>query len=119
MTTRTGTRLGRFVIEAELGRGTMGMVCRARDPKIDRLVAIKTISLFGLEPEAEAEYRERFFIEAQAAGATVSPGYRYRLRRGRGSGNSLALHSNGIRSWAVAARAAVPRKSETSPGNCA
>jgi len=74
MTTRVGTRLGRFVIEAELGRGTMGMVCRARDPKIDRMVAIKTISLFGLEPEAEAEYRERFFIEARAAGRLSHPG---------------------------------------------
>jgi hypothetical protein len=74
MAKRVGTRLGRFVIEAELARGAMGMVCRARDPKIDRTVAIKTISLFGLEPEAEAEYRERFFIEAQAAGRLSHPG---------------------------------------------
>ena len=42
---RVGTRLGRYEIDAEIGRGAMGTVCRARDPKIDRMVAIKTISL--------------------------------------------------------------------------
>ncbi len=71
---RVGTRLGRYEIDAEIGRGAMGTVCRARDPKIDRMVAIKTISLAGLEPEAEAEYRQRFFTEAQAAGRLSHPG---------------------------------------------
>ena len=74
MTTRVGTRLGRYEIDAEIGRGAMGIVCRARDPKIDRIVAIKTISLIGLDPEEEAEYRERFFTEAQAAGRLSHPG---------------------------------------------
>ena len=74
MTTRVGTRLGRYEIDAEIGRGAMGIVCRARDPKIDRIVAIKTISLIGLDPEQEAEYRERFFTEAQAAGRLSHPG---------------------------------------------
>jgi serine/threonine protein kinase len=74
MTTRIGTRLGRYEIDAEIGRGAMGIVCRARDPKIDRIVAIKTISLIGLDPEEEAEYRERFFTEAQAAGRLSHPG---------------------------------------------
>jgi serine/threonine protein kinase len=74
MTTRVGTRLGRYEIDAEIGRGAMGIVCRARDPKIDRIVAIKTISLAGLDPEEEAEYRERFFTEAQAAGRLSHPG---------------------------------------------
>jgi serine/threonine protein kinase len=74
MTTRAGKRLGRYEIDAEIGRGAMGIVCRARDPKIDRVVAIKTISLIGLDAEAEAEYRERFFTEAQAAGRLSHPG---------------------------------------------
>ncbi len=52
----------------------MGIVCRGRDPKIDRVVAIKTISLAGLDPEAEAEYRRRFFTEARAAGRLSHPG---------------------------------------------
>ncbi|HZR55555.1 MAG TPA: serine/threonine-protein kinase [Terriglobales bacterium] len=64
---------GRYEILAEIGRGAMGVVYKARDPKIDRLVAIKAISLFGQEPEDEAEYRERFFIEARAAGRLSHP----------------------------------------------
>lgn len=66
--------LGRYEIVAELGRGAMGVVYKARDPKIDRFVALKTISLAGQEPEAEREFRERFFFEAQAAGRLVHPG---------------------------------------------
>src|SRR5205085_4334590 len=68
MATRVGTLVGRYKIDAELGRGAMGVVFRAQDPKIDRTVAIKTISLLGLEPEAEQEYRERLVVEARAAG---------------------------------------------------
>ena len=59
---------------AELGRGAMGVVYKARDPKIDRFVAVKTISLAGQNPEDEHEYRERFFCEAQAAGRLSHPG---------------------------------------------
>jgi serine/threonine-protein kinase len=69
-----GTRLGRYEILAEIGRGGMGVVYRARDPKIDRLVAIKTISLLGQEPEDVQEYRERFVLEARAAGRLSHPG---------------------------------------------
>jgi len=47
---------------------------RARDPKIERTVAIKTISLSGLEPDAEEEYRQRFVVEARAAGRLSHPG---------------------------------------------
>jgi eukaryotic-like serine/threonine-protein kinase len=70
----TGTHLGRYEILAEIGRGGMGVVYRARDPKIDRLVAVKTISLFGHEPEDVREYRERFVFEARAAGRLSHPG---------------------------------------------
>ena len=52
----------------------MGVVYRARDPKINRMVAIKTVSLAGLELDAEREYRERFVVEAQAAGRLSHPG---------------------------------------------
>ncbi|MBI4466711.1 MAG: serine/threonine protein kinase, partial [Acidobacteria bacterium] len=61
-------RLGRYEIIGELGRGAMGMVYRARDPKIDRIVALKTITVAGVTPADEEEYRQRFFREAQAAG---------------------------------------------------
>jgi len=74
METRWGKRFGRYEIIAELGRGAMGVVYKARDPKIDRFVAVKAISLSSQNPEEEREYRERFFHEAQAAGRLLHPG---------------------------------------------
>src|ERR1700730_8715466 len=68
MATRVGTFLDRYEIDAEIGRGAMGVVYRAQDPKLDRAVAIQPVSLLGLEPDAEQEYRERFVVEARAAG---------------------------------------------------
>ncbi len=74
MKTGIGTRLGRYEIDAEIGRGAMGLVYQAHDPKIDRVVAIKTISLSTQEVEEETEFRERFFLEARAAGRLSHPG---------------------------------------------
>ena len=74
MATRGGTLIGRYEIGAELGRGAMGVVYRARDPKLDRTVAIKMVSLAGLDSAAEQEYRKRFVVEAQAAGRLSHPG---------------------------------------------
>src|SRR5579885_3224934 len=74
MSTRAQSQIGRYEILAEIGRGAMGVVYRARDPKIDRLVAIKTISLLGQDHEQEVEYRSRFVVEAQAAGRLSHPG---------------------------------------------
>jgi serine/threonine-protein kinase len=65
-------RLGRYEIEAELGRGAMGVVYRARDPIIDRVLAIKTVDP-GLAGAALAGFRERFFREARAAGKLNHP----------------------------------------------
>ncbi|MGA2354329.1 MAG: serine/threonine-protein kinase [Terriglobales bacterium] len=67
-------RFGRYEILAELGRGAMGVVYKARDPKINRVVAVKTISLAGQPAEDELEYRERFIREAEAAGRLSHPG---------------------------------------------
>jgi tRNA A-37 threonylcarbamoyl transferase component Bud32 len=67
-------RFGRYEILGELGRGAMGVVYKARDPQINRVVALKTIALRGQDPEAEQEFRMRFLNEAQAAGRLHHPG---------------------------------------------
>jgi len=63
--------IGRYRIEAELGRGAMGVVYQARDPVLGRRVALKTIH----ETFSAAEsYRRRFFAEARAAAGLSHPG---------------------------------------------
>jgi serine/threonine protein kinase len=74
MTTNTQVFMGRYEMLAEIGRGTMGVVYKARDPKIDRVVAVKTILLSDLAPTEGREYRERFYQEARAAGRLSHPG---------------------------------------------
>lgn len=74
METPAVKRFGRYEVVAELGRGAMGVVYKARDPEIDRLVAVKTVSLWGQEPAEEQEFRLRFKNEAQAAGRLHHPG---------------------------------------------
>lgn len=66
-------RIGRYVIEAVLGRGAMGVIYRAHDPEIDRRVAIKLIRADLLAGEDRAEFVARFRREAQAAGRCSHP----------------------------------------------
>ena len=74
MDDRTNERFGRYEILSELGRGAMGVVYKAHDPRINRTVAVKTISLAGQPPEDELDFRERFRREAEAAGRVSHPG---------------------------------------------
>jgi serine/threonine protein kinase len=74
MTTSTQVFMGRYEMLAEIGRGSMGVVYKARDPKIDRIVAVKTILLSDFAPTDGREYRERFYQEARTAGRLSHPG---------------------------------------------
>jgi eukaryotic-like serine/threonine-protein kinase len=66
--------LGRYEVEKELGRGAMGIVYLGKDPKINRMVAIKTMML-ELEgtPDQIKETKMRFFREAESAGNLNHP----------------------------------------------
>ncbi len=61
--------LGRYQVEKELGKGAMGVVYLGKDPKIGRVVAIKTLALsHEFEGDELIDARERFFREAETAG---------------------------------------------------
>ncbi|HSC26912.1 MAG TPA: protein kinase [Vicinamibacterales bacterium] len=57
--------IGRYELKEKLGEGGMGVVYRAFDPLLDRIIALKLISA---SVEGNTELRERFFREARAAG---------------------------------------------------
>lgn len=70
----TGVRFGRYEVKAELGRGAMGVVYKAWDPKIDRWVALKTVQLAGsLPPDERSSFLHRFYREARTAGRLSHP----------------------------------------------
>jgi serine/threonine-protein kinase len=67
------SKIGRYEVQREIGRGAMGIVYEARDPALDRTVALKVI-----QPAADADelqaYEERFLTEARIAAALHHPG---------------------------------------------
>ncbi|MCX7891126.1 MAG: serine/threonine-protein kinase [Burkholderiales bacterium] len=66
--------LGRYQVEKELGKGAMGAVYLGRDPKIGRVVAIKTMALSQeFEADELADVKARFFREAETAGRLNHP----------------------------------------------
>lgn len=66
--------LGRYQVEKEIGKGAMGKVYLGRDPKIGRVVAIKTMAISQEFEEDEVdEVMERFFREAETAGRLSHP----------------------------------------------
>jgi predicted ATPase/predicted Ser/Thr protein kinase len=65
-----GSRLGPYEIGALLGSGGMGEVYRARDPRLDRTVAIK---ILPAELSADADHLRRFEREARSASALNHP----------------------------------------------
>ena len=65
--------IGRYCIDGVLGRGAMGVVYKAHDPKIDRIVAVKTIHPTLLQTPDGGDLRQRFLREAQAAARCLHP----------------------------------------------
>lgn len=66
--------LGRYMVEKELAKGAMGVVYLGRDPKIGRVVAIKTLALSEEFDAAELQdVKARFFREAETAGRLNHP----------------------------------------------
>ncbi len=71
---KVGPTLGRYRIERQIGKGAMGAVYLAHDPKIGRPVAIKTLALSrDFEGEELTNARARFFREAELAGRLKHP----------------------------------------------
>src|SRR6202011_969607 len=70
MTLSGGTRLGPYEILSAIGAGGMGEVYKARDSRLDRMVAIKILSAHLAD---RAELRERFEREARAIAALNHP----------------------------------------------
>jgi len=65
--------LGKYVVEGVLGKGAMGIVYKARDPHIERPVAIKTVRKDVLDAELVQQFMARFRNEARAAGRLHHP----------------------------------------------
>lgn len=63
-------RIGRYQVEKELGRGSMSIVYKAFDPRIDRFIAIKVLRQAYARDLA---CRQRFLREARAAGGLSHP----------------------------------------------
>jgi serine/threonine-protein kinase len=68
------SKLGKYVIRRELGRGAMGVVYEGFDPFIERTVAIKSIKPEVAGQGDAGELLARFKREAQAAGRLNHPG---------------------------------------------
>src|SRR4030095_13602339 len=65
-----GATLDRYKIESKLGEGGMGVVYRARDTHLDRIVAIKVLPQ---DKVADPDRKQRFVQEAKAASALNHP----------------------------------------------
>jgi serine/threonine-protein kinase len=67
------SKLGKYSIRRELGKGAMGVVYEGFDPSIERIVALKTVRADQLGGEDAPEILTRFRREAQAAGRLTHP----------------------------------------------
>ncbi|MDY0974781.1 serine/threonine-protein kinase [Massilia sp. CFBP9012] len=66
-------QIGKYRLDAILGRGAMGVVYRAFDPLIERTLALKTVQHRLGDADGAEELLRRFRTEAQAAGRLMHP----------------------------------------------
>jgi serine/threonine-protein kinase len=66
-------KIGKYVIQSVLGKGAMGVVYKAFDPHIERVVAIKTVRKDLVDPDLAVQVMARFQNEAKAAGRLLHP----------------------------------------------
>ena len=69
MALTAGSRLGPYVVTAQIGEGGMGVVYKSHDTKLNRPAAIKVLSNELADPAA----RRRFQMEAQTASSLNHP----------------------------------------------
>lgn len=81
--------VGKYIIISVLGRGSMGVVYKARDPEIGRLVAIKTLrpAFFAGDDSGNDEALQRFRQESRSAGKLEHPNIVMIYEAGRGENN--------------------------------
>ena len=95
--------LGRYEVEKELGKGAMGVVYLGKDPKIGRVVAIKTMALSEeFEADELAEAQGALLPRSRDGGAAEPPEHRHHLRRRRGA--RPGLHRHGVPARASTSR---------------
>jgi len=66
-------KIGKYRIDSVLGKGAMGVVYKAFDPGIERVVAVKTVRKDLVDPDLAAQVMARFQNEAKAAGRLLHP----------------------------------------------
>jgi eukaryotic-like serine/threonine-protein kinase len=66
-------KLGRYDITRVIGKGAMGVVYEARDPNLNRVVAIKTVRVDSLSRDDAIDYELRFRTEAHSAARLQHP----------------------------------------------
>jgi serine/threonine protein kinase/sugar lactone lactonase YvrE len=67
------TNFGKYEVIAEIGRGGMGVIFKAQDPRLNRFVAIKQLILDHVDPDKKEEFKERFRREAILAAGLNHP----------------------------------------------
>ncbi|HQH26518.1 MAG TPA: serine/threonine-protein kinase, partial [Oligoflexia bacterium] len=99
--------IGKYEIVSTLGRGSMGVVYKGRDPEIGRLVAIKTLkSMFMGNDPAGNEALQRFRQEARSAGRLHHPNIVTIFEAGRTDNGSPYIAMEYIEGTSLEARIA-------------